>query len=244
MTISVLIADDEPNQLELLSFNLGQEGYSVIKATDGRQALETAEEQQPDIVLLDWMMPEMSGIEVCRALRAKTETRHIPVIMLTARGEEGDRTLGLDVGADDYVTKPFSPRELVLRVRAVLRRSRPSLFDEVLEFEDLKLFPASMTVERGGERVELGPKEFRILALLLERPGQVYSRAQLLDHVWGHGVYVEDRTVDVHLSRLRKALNRLPGGRGERPDLIRTVRGSGYSLAAPSRKKNESAKKP
>ncbi len=234
MTIRVLIADDEPNQLELVSFNLSQAGFSVTRAADGQQALDLAEELQPDIVILDWMMPKLSGIEVCRTLRSMPETRLIPIIMLSARGEEGDRTLGLDVGADDYVSKPFSPRELVSRVRAVLRRSRPALLNEVLEFEDLKLFPASKIVERGGERINLGPKEFRILALLLERPGQVFSRVQLLDNVWGHGVYIEDRTVDVHLSRLRKALNTAGPGQSDRPDLIRTVRGSGYSLTSPS----------
>ena len=234
MTIRVLIADDEPNQLELVSFNLSQAGFSVTRAADGQQALDLAEELQPDIVILDWMMPKLSGIEVCRTLRSMPETRLIPIIMLSARGEEGDRTLGLDVGADDYVSKPFSPRELVSRVRAVLRRSRPALLNEVLEFEDLKLFPASKIVERGGERINLGPKEFRILALLLERPGQVFSRVQLLDNVWGHGVYIEDRTVDVHLSRLRKALNKASPGQSDRPDLIRTVRGSGYSLTSPS----------
>ena len=234
MTIRVLIADDEPNQLELVSFNLSQAGFSVTRAADGQQALDLAEELQPDIVILDWMMPKLSGIEVCRTLRSMPETRLIPIIMLSARGEEGDRTLGLDVGADDYVSKPFSPRELVSRVRAVLRRSRPALLNEVLEFEDLKLFPASKIVKRGGERINLGPKEFRILALLLERPGQVFSRVQLLDNVWGHGVYIEDRTVDVHLSRLRKALNKASPGQSDRPDLIRTVRGSGYSLTSPS----------
>ena len=234
MTIRVLIADDEPNQLELVSFNLSQAGFSVTRAADGQEVLDLAEELQPDIVILDWMMPKLSGIEVCRTLRSMPETRLIPIIMLSARGEEGDRTLGLDVGADDYVSKPFSPRELVSRVRAVLRRSRPALLNEVLEFEDLKLFPASKIVERGGERINLGPKEFRILALFLERPGQVFSRVQLLDNVWGHGVYIEDRTVDVHLSRLRKALNKAGTGQSDRPDLIRTVRGSGYSLTSPS----------
>jgi two-component system phosphate regulon response regulator PhoB len=156
--------------------------------------------------------------------------------MLSARGEEGDRTLGLDIGADDYMTKPFSPRELVARVRAVLRRSRPALLNDVLEFEDLKLFPASKTVERDGEVIPLGPKEFQILSLLMERPGQVFSRNQLLDHVWGHGIYVEDRTVDVHLSRLRKALNLRKNGGEDRPDLIRTVRGSVYALSSMNRK--------
>lgn len=239
MTIRILIADDEPNQLELLSFNLGQEGFTVISVTDGEQALEKARELQPDLMVLDWMMPGMSGIEVCRTLRSDADTRNIPIIMLSARNEEGDRTLGLDVGADDYVAKPFSPRELVLRVRAVLRRTRPSLFEEILEFEDIKLHPGSKTVERGGERINLGPKEYRILALMLERPGQVFSRNQLLDHVWGYGINVEERTVDVHLSRLRKALNKAPGGKAARPDLIRTVRGGGYSLAPASQKNNE-----
>jgi two-component system phosphate regulon response regulator PhoB len=231
MTIQILVADDEPNQLELLSFNLTQAGFSVTKAVDGQQALDLAKELQPDIVILDWMMPILSGIEVCQALRKMKDTKMIPIIMLSARGEEGDKTLGLDVGADDYIAKPFSPRELVSRVHAVLRRSRPALFNEILEFEDLKLYPASKIVERGGEQINLGPKEFQILALLLERPGQVFSRTQLLDQVWGHGIYVEDRTVDVHLSRLRKALN-MPSGSSKRPDLIRTVRGSGYALAA------------
>lgn len=232
MTVRVLIADDEPNQLELLAFNMTQAGFSVTKASDGQQALDLAEELQPDIVILDWMMPVLSGIDVCRALRGMQEMRMIPIIMLSARGEEGDKTLGLDVGADDYMTKPFSPRELVARVRAVLRRSRPALLNDVLEFEDLKLFPASKLVERGGEQIALGPKEFQILALLMERPGQVFGRTQLLDQVWGHGVYIEDRTVDVHLSRLRKALN-TSSGASQRPDLIRTVRGSGYAMSSP-----------
>jgi len=236
MTMRVLIADDEQNQLELLSFNLANNGFSVTSASDGQEALTLAEETHPDIIILDWMMPKLSGIEVCRYLRSMPETKAIPIIMLSARGEEGDRTLGLDIGADDYMTKPFSPRELMARVRAVLRRSRPTLMNDVIEFEDLKLFPASKTVERDGETIPLGPKEFQILSLLMERPGQVFSRNQLLDHVWGHGIYVEDRTVDVHLSRLRKALNIRKKGGDDRPDLIRTVRGSGYALSPASRK--------
>lgn len=232
MTIRVLIADDEQNQLELLSFNLAQNGFSVTVASDGQDAVDLAEELLPDIIILDWMMPRLSGIDVCRTLRAMPETKSIPIIMLSARGEEGDRTLGLDVGADDYMTKPFSPRELIARVRAVLRRSRPALISDMLEFEDLKLFPASKTVERDGVIIALGPKEFKILSLLMERPGQVYSRAQVLDHVWGHGVFVEDRTVDVHFSRLRKVLNQIDETGNQRPDLIRTVRGSGYALTS------------
>jgi two-component system phosphate regulon response regulator PhoB len=230
MAIKVLIADDEPNQIELISYNLKQSGFEVFFASDGQQALHMAESQLPDIVILDWMMPAMSGIEVCKALRSMAETRSIPVIMLSARGEEGDRTLGLDIGADDYMTKPFSPKELVARIHAVLRRARPILTSEVIEYGSLRLYPAKKIVERDGKRVDLGPKEFRILSLLMERPGQVFSRTQLLDHVWGHGIYIDDRTIDVHMSRLRKALQRTAG---ETPlsDLIRTVRGSGYALS-------------
>ena len=232
MTVTILIADDEPNQLELLSFNLEQAGFAVMKAMHGQDALQKIEDHSPDLVILDWMMPHMSGIELCRALRSRADTKLLPVIILSARGEEGDRTLGLDTGADDYMSKPFSPRELVSRVKALLRRSRPALMNDTLEFEDLQLFPSRMEVHRAGQMVPLGPKEFRLLSILIERPGQVFSRAQLLDLVWGHGVYVEERTVDVHLSRLRKAINK-PDGRTEMPNLIRTVRGSGYALRAP-----------
>ena len=232
MAVTILIADDEPNQLELLSYNLGQAGFVVLQAIDGQGALRQIEEHHPDLVILDWMMPHMSGIELCRALRSRADTKLLPVIILSARGEEGDRTLGLDTGADDYMSKPFSPRELISRVKALLRRSRPALMNDTLEFEDLQLFPSRMEVHRAGQMVPLGPKEFRLLSILIERPGQVFSRAQLLDLVWGHGVYVEERTVDVHLSRLRKAINK-PDGRAEMPNLIRTVRGSGYALRAP-----------
>ena len=236
MTIAtrVLIADDEPNQLELLSYNLGRSEFEVICATDGQQALEMIEDHRPDLVILDWMMPNMSGIDVCRTLRGRPETRLLPVILLSARGEEGDRTLGLDIGADDYISKPFSPRELISRVKALLRRSRPALLDDVLEYYDLVLNQATMEISRGGHAIELGPKECRLLSILMERPGRVFSRAQLLDLVWGHGVYVEERTVDVHMSRLRKAINK-PFSDGEQvANLIRTVRGSGYALRAPA----------
>ena len=226
----ILIADDEQNQLELLSFNLKQDGYEVIIATNGQDVLDIVADQLPDLIILDWMMPEISGIDVCRYLRSSKETKSIPIIMLSARGEESDRTLGLDVGADDYMTKPFSPRELLARVRAVLRRSRPSLMEDQLEFGDLKLDLSKRIVERGGDRIDLGPKEFQILSLLMERPGQVFSRSQLLNHISGQGVYIEDRTIDVHLSRLRKTLNTRKG-QPDRPDLIRTVRGSGYALS-------------
>ena len=236
MTIAtrVLIADDELNQLELLSYNLGRSEFEVIRATDGQQALEMIEDHRPDLVILDWMMPNMSGIDVCRTLRSRPETKLLPVILLSARGEEGDRTLGLDIGADDYISKPFSPRELISRVKALLRRSRPALLDDVLEYHDLVLNQATMEIRRGGHAVELGPKECRLLSILMERPGRVFSRAQLLDLVWGHGVYVDERTVDVHMSRLRKAINK-PFSDGEQvANLIRTVRGSGYALRAPA----------
>ena len=203
-----------------------------MKAMHGQDALQKIEDLAPDLVILDWMMPHLSGIELCRLLRSRSDTKLLPIIILSARGEEGDRTLGLDSGADDYMSKPFSPRELVSRVRALLRRSRPALLADVLEFADIKVFPTRMEVQRAGHMVALGPKEFRLLSILIERPGQVFSRAQLLDLVWGHAVYVEERTVDVHLSRLRKAINK-PDGRAEMPNLIRTVRGSGYALRAP-----------
>jgi two-component system phosphate regulon response regulator PhoB len=232
VTLTILIADDEPNQLELLSYNLEQAGFTVMQAKNGQDALQKIENHAPDLVILDWMMPHLSGIELCRLLRSRSDTMLLPIIILSARGEEGDRTLGLDSGADDYMSKPFSPRELVSRVKALLRRSRPALMNDTLEFEDLQLFPSRMEVHRAGQMVPLGPKEFRLLSILIERPGQVFSRAQLLDLVWGHGVYVEERTVDVHLSRLRKAINK-PDGQTEMPNLIRTVRGSGYALRAP-----------
>ena len=230
MNAKILIADDEPNQLELLSFNLRQAGFTVLEAADGKQAVNMVEDLQPDLVILDWMMPHMSGIEVCRLFRSRTETKNLPVIILSARGEEGDRTLGLDTGADDYISKPFSPRELVSRVKALLRRARPALANDMMEFEDLQIFPSRMEVRRGGKVVPLGPKECQLLLTLFERPGQVFSRPLLLDRVWGHGVFVEERTVDVHFSRLRKAINGATSDKDKRPNLIRTVRGGGYAL--------------
>ena len=234
MSIRILVADDEPNQLELLTYNLTQADYEVIRAADGQQALEMIEEHRPDLAIIDWMMPEMSGIDLCRTLRARTETKQLPIIILSARGEEGDRTLGLDIGADDYISKPFSPREMISRVRALLRRAHPSLADEILEFHDLRFNQTTMEITRGGHLVSLGPKESRLLAILMERPGRVFSRAQLLDLVWGHGVFVEERTVDVHLSRLRKAINAPFHDGVHAPNLIHSIRGSGYALRAPS----------
>ena len=227
MNKAILIADDEPNQLELLSFNLSKAGYVVHKAHDGKQAADMVASLQPDLVILDWMMPEMSGIDVCKMIRKTQSLRHIPVIMLSARGEEGDKTFGLDIGADDYVTKPFSPRELIARINAVLRRAAPSKTLEEQSVGDLTIDHTQMIVRKAGIVVPLGPKEFKLLSLFMERPGQVFTRQQLLDKVWGHGIYVEDRTVDVHLSRLRKALR---AASPDEEDLLRTVRGAGYAL--------------
>lgn len=231
MSATILIVDDETAQLELLRYNLEKAGFTTVQADNGRTAIELVEEIEPDLVVLDWMMPEASGIDVCRELRARAATRLLPIIVLSARGEEGDRALGLDTGADDYIAKPFSPRELVARVKALLRRARPSLLQDVMEFEGLVLNPDTMRVERDGNVIHLGPKEFRLLSVLMERPERVFSREQLLDKVWGHGIYVEDRTVDVHMSRLRRALNKSGKGGTTRRDIIRTVRGTGYALS-------------
>ena len=232
MAAKILLVDDEPAQLELLRYNLEKAGFETIQADNGRAAILLAEEHELDLVVLDWMMPEASGIDVCRELRSNSRTRLLPIIMVSARGEEGDRSLGLDSGADDYIAKPFSPRELIARVKAVLRRARPSLLQDILEFHGLTLNPETMRVERDGDEILLGPKEFRLLSVLIERPERVFSREQLLDMVWGHGVYVEERTVDVHMSRLRRALNK-PEGHEKKADIIRTVRGAGYSLCRP-----------
>jgi two-component system phosphate regulon response regulator PhoB len=221
----VLVIDDEPSLLALIRYNLEKEGFAVCEARDGEEALLQLGERKPDAVLLDWMLPLVSGIEVCRRIRRNPAWRGLPVIMLTARGEEGDRIRGLDSGADDYVVKPFSPSELVARLRAVLRRANPAAPDETLRFADLAMDLAAHRVTRSGAPIHLGPTEFRLLRFLLERPGRVFSREQLLDAVWGHDIYVEPRTVDVHIRRLRKALNN-----ESRRDLIRTVRAAGYAL--------------
>ncbi len=225
MCARVLVVEDEEAISQLLAYNLTKEGFIVEVSTDGSEALIAVDETKPDLVLMDWMLPNVSGIELCRQLRTKAETRDIPVIMLTARGEEEDRVRGLDVGADDYVTKPFSMTELVARMRAVLRRTAPMLAGDVATFADLVLDRQLCRVRRGKREVHLGPTEFRLLDTLMQRPGRVFSREQLLDRVWGQDVYVEIRTVDVHIGRLRKALNR----RGD-ADPIRTVRSSGYAL--------------
>src|SRR5690349_19298311 len=221
----ILIVEDEQALVTLLRYNFEAAGYEVATALDGDEALVAIAERRPDLIVLDWMLPSISGLEVCRQIRRKPETRDVPVIMLTARGEEADRVRGLDSGADDYVTKPFSPTELVARVRAVLRRSRPSTAEEALDYAGIHMDLAAHRVTRNGRAIHLGPTEFRLLRHFLEHPGRVFAREQLLDAVWGHDVYVEPRTVDVHIRRLRKAIN----GPDE-PDVIRTVRSAGYAL--------------
>jgi two-component system phosphate regulon response regulator PhoB len=225
MKPSVLVAEDEGALVTLLRYNLEREGYRVLEAQDGEEALLVAAEEKPDLVLLDWMLPQLSGIEVCRRLRGRQETRNVPIIMLTARGEETDRIRGLDTGADDYLTKPFSMTELLARLRAVLRRIRPSLAEDVVHAGDIELDRAAHRVRRAGREVHLGPTEYKLLEHLIQHPGRVFSREQLLDAVWGSDVYVEARTVDVHVGRLRKAL----GVEGVR-DPVRTVRSAGYAL--------------
>lgn len=221
----LVVVEDEAALIELLRYNFEKEGFRVTTAADGEAALVTVAEAKPDLVILDWMLPHVSGLEVCRQLRRRAETRDLPIIMLTARGEETDRVRGLEVGADDYVAKPFSPSELVARVRAVLRRAKPSTAQDLLTYGGLVMDLSAHRVLRGSRAIHLGPTEFRLLRFLLERPGRVYSREQLLDAVWGRDIYVEPRTVDVHIRRLRKAIN-APG----ESDLIRTVRSAGYAL--------------
>ena len=225
MTPYVLVIEDEDSLATLLQYNLDKEGYRVGIAGDGDEGLLMIDEQAPDLVLLDWMLPKVSGVEICRRLRARSDTRNLPIIMLTARGEESDRIRGLDTGADDYIVKPFTMTELMARIRAVLRRIRPGLADDRIRHGDLVIDRVAHRVKRGAREVHLGPTEFRLLDYLMQHPGRVFSREQLLDAVWGSDVYVEARTVDVHIGRLRKALNESADG-----DPIRTVRSAGYSL--------------
>jgi two-component system phosphate regulon response regulator PhoB len=225
MRPKIMLVEDDANLVELVRYNLDKEGFDVVSTPDGEEALVLAEEERPDVVVLDWMIANLSGIEVCRRLRRAPETASLPIIMLTARAEEGDRVRGLETGADDYVTKPFSPRELVARVRALLRRLRPALSGGHLDYGGIVMDTSAHKVTRDGQPVQLGPTEFRLLRHFLEHPGRVFSREQLLDAVWGRDVYVEQRTVDVHIRRLRKAMNG-----DDLPDLIRTVRSAGYAL--------------
>lgn len=222
---TVLLVEDEPAQREVLSYNLEAEGFRVIQAGNGEEALVLVDEVSPDVVVLDWMMPNLSGIEVCRQLKTRPDTRNLPIIMLSARSEEVDRVRGLETGADDYVIKPYSLVELMARVRTQLRRTRPASVGIVLEWNDIRLDSETHRVYRGDKVLKLGPTEFRLLTTFMEKPSRVFSREQLLDRVWGRDIYVDTRTVDVHIGRLRKALCAFGGD-----DPLRTVRGAGYAL--------------
>jgi len=225
MVTRILIAEDEESLATLLRYNLEAEGYEVDSVARGDDADLRLREQVPDLAILDWMLPGLSGLELCRRIRARRDTERLPVIMLTARGEEGDRIRGFSTGADDYIVKPFSVPELLARVRALLRRAKPGHVADLLIAGDIELDRETHRVRRAGLELHLGPMEFRLLEFLMRSPGRVFSREQLLDGVWGHGVYVDERTVDVHIGRLRKAINR-----PEQTDPIRTVRGAGYSF--------------
>ena len=222
---SVLVVEDEPAQREVLAYNLEAEGFRVATAGNGEEALMLVAEEAPDLIVLDWMLPNVSGIEVCRRLKSRSETKAVPIIMLSARSEEVDRVRGLETGADDYVVKPYSVVELMARVRNQLRRTRPATQGETLEYQDITLDSETHRVHRRGKLLKLGPTEFRLLATFMEKPGRVWSREQLLDRVWGRDIYVDTRTVDVHVGRLRKALCAMGG-----EDPLRTVRGAGYAL--------------
>lgn len=222
---TVLVVEDEMAQREVLGYNLEADGFRVLTAEDGEKALLLVKEENPDIIVLDWMMPNLSGIEVCRRLKSRAETRNIPVIMLSARSEEIDKVRGLETGADDYVVKPYSVIELMARVRTQLRRVRPSSVGVKLEYADIILDSETHRVSRANHPLKLGPTEFRLLSTFMEKPGRVWSREQLLDRVWGRDIYVDTRTVDVHIGRLRKALSQFGGD-----DPLRTVRGAGYAL--------------
>jgi len=226
MTANILLVEDEPAIQELLAFNVAQCGYNAIKASDAAEAMAHINRALPDLILLDWMLPGTSGIEIARRLRADARTRNIPIIMLTARGDERDKVLGLESGADDYMTKPFSPRELMARIRAVLRRRTPQMSDDLVTVGQLELSPVSHRVSAKGTTIDLGPTEFRLLHFFMTHQERVYSRAQLLDQVWGDHVFVEERTVDVHIRRLRQALET-----SGCDSLVQTVRGSGYRFS-------------
>lgn len=226
MTANILLVEDEPAIQELLAFNVTQCGYRAIQANDADSALALINRALPDLILLDWMLPGISGVELARRLRADQRTNNIPIIMLTARTDERDKVLGLESGADDYITKPFSPRELMARIRAVLRRRTPQMSDEVVRVEGLELSPVTHRVSANGQNIDLGPTEFRLLHFFMTHVERVYSRAQLLDQVWGDHVFVEERTVDVHIRRLRQALEP-----SELDGLVQTVRGSGYRFS-------------
>ncbi len=225
MSVKVMIVEDDSALTELLCYNLEAEGFHVVDTDNGDDAEIMVAEERPDLVVLDWMLPAVSGIEICRRLRARQSTRAIPILMLTARGEEADRVRGLETGADDYITKPFSVPELIARIKALLRRASPNSIAEILRVSDMQLDRAAHRVTRGQREVNLGPTEFKLLEFLMQSPGRVFSRSQLLDGVWGRDAFIDERTVDVHIGRLRKALIR-----GKETDPIRTVRGAGYVI--------------
>ena len=225
MSKSILIAEDDTSLLPLLAYNLKNNGFKVIQAKNGEEALLALKENLPDLLLLDWMMPSPNGIEICKILRQKKETKNIPIIMLTAKSEEDNKIVGLESGADDYIIKPFSTTELVARIKALLRRSYSTFDVDILEYKNLKINLKEYRTYRNDKTIHLGPKEFKLLKYLMENPGRVFSREQLLNAVWGHGIFVELRTVDTHIRRLRKSINQ----KGEH-NLIRTVRSAGYSL--------------
>ncbi|HRH80547.1 MAG TPA: phosphate regulon transcriptional regulator PhoB [Thiobacillaceae bacterium] len=227
MSATILVVEDEPGIQEVLKFNLGQHGHDVLVAGDAEEAMARLRGALPDLILLDWMLPGMSGIDLARRLRGDHRLKGVPIIMLTARADERDKVLGLDTGADDYITKPFSPRELMARIKAVLRRRAPQMTEDPVEIGGLRLDPVSHRVFGNGTPLDLGPTEFRLLHFMMTHPERVYSRSQLLDHVWGDHVFVEERTVDVHIRRLRSALE--PTSHNS---LIQTVRGAGYRLSA------------
>jgi two-component system, OmpR family, phosphate regulon response regulator PhoB len=227
MKPTVLVVEDEPAQREILSYNLQSEGFEVVLAKDGEDALLCVSETPPDVILLDWMLPIISGIEVCRQLKSRSKTNMIPIIMLSARSEDVDKVRGLDTGADDYLSKPYSVAELIARVRAQLRRSRPSTVGQLLTFQDLSVDTEKHVVTLAGGDIKLGPTEYRLLCTLIEKQGRVWTRETLLDRVWGRDMDVDTRTVDVHVGRLRKALKSAGA-----PDPIRTVRGTGYALGS------------
>ena len=227
MKLKVLIVEDENSLLELLKFNFTKDGFKVDTAIDGETALEKILNKAPDLLVLDWMLPKLSGIELCRRIRKNKEIKNLPIIMLTARGEEDDRLRGLETGADDYITKPFSVNELMARVKAVLRRIRPMFAEEVLSYKGIVVDLVSHSVNRDNETLHLGPTEFNLLVFFMENIGRVFSREQLLNHVWKDEAFVEPRTVDVHIRRLRKAINH-----DVKEDYIRTVRSAGYSFGS------------
>lgn len=226
MSMRILVVDDEPAIRDMLSFSLGQFGYEVVSAEDVRAARHLLADRLPDLILLDWMMPEVSGPEFARTLKKDEATRHIPIIMLTARDDEADKVRGLEIGADDYITKPFSTRELFARIKAVMRRIAPHAEEDQIEFHGLSIDKAGHRVAAGEQLLELGPTEFKLLLFFVTHPERVYTRSQLLDHVWGSGVYIEDRTVDVHIRRLRKALEP-----AQLENYVQTVRGTGYRFS-------------